>query len=206
MPPRGRSCSTIGGTPRCDRRSRRTEVARDQVLRWLAGSSTRSIPRRRRPDSAATQGFQPGDVLVSVGGGAPARYAHARPSIDRHGPGSDDLDALMLVENGQPGYQAARRAEWLGATWTSSSLGPPRVGAHRDAGQQTRSADHGRRPADPAARGGAPRHPRSGGEPGLRVARGGTGRETTSRRSTSTPCRTTTATRTGVPTTSTSRR
>ncbi|MFT5731916.1 MAG: hypothetical protein ACJA2W_002324 [Planctomycetota bacterium] len=56
--------------------------------------------------SAAANGFFGGDVLQSVGGGAPSIYA---PSFALGldligGPGSDDLDALILWDNGNGVY------------------------------------------------------------------------------------------------------
>lgn len=56
--------------------------------------------------TAQANGFLPGSVLQSTGGGVPIVYA---PSIvlglDLAGPGTDDLDALALFENGMVGYQ-----------------------------------------------------------------------------------------------------
>jgi len=52
--------------------------------------------------TAAANAFQPGDVLVTtVGVGGPAAYANAvQLGLDNAGPGSDDLDAMVLWEDG----------------------------------------------------------------------------------------------------------
>lgn len=58
--------------------------------------------------SAPAHGFLPGDVLVTNPGGAPQLYASAfQLGLDLPPllPGSDDLDALILCENGINGYQ-----------------------------------------------------------------------------------------------------
>jgi len=45
-------------------------------------------------------------LMVSTSGGPATVYAAAaRLGLDRHGIDTDDLDALILVENGKPGYQ-----------------------------------------------------------------------------------------------------
>jgi len=66
--------------------------------------------------SAAANGFVGGDVLVTtVSGGSPVVYAPASMlGLDYlMGPDSDDLDALVLLENGVPGYQpAAEVYDW----------------------------------------------------------------------------------------------
>jgi hypothetical protein len=70
--------------------------------------------------SAFLHGFVGGDVLTSLPGGPPALYAPAIVlGLDRvGGPDSDDLDALVLYENGMPGYQPSTYPyDWLsGAT------------------------------------------------------------------------------------------
>lgn len=57
--------------------------------------------------SAAAHGFQPGDVLVTpVPSVPPLLYAPAALlGLDFFGAGTDDLDALVICENGVPGYQ-----------------------------------------------------------------------------------------------------
>jgi hypothetical protein len=57
--------------------------------------------------SAAFHGFVGGDVLWTAGpGGPPFLYAAAGANgLDLMGPGLDDLDALILWENGVAGYQ-----------------------------------------------------------------------------------------------------
>jgi hypothetical protein len=56
--------------------------------------------------SATANGFQPGDVLMTCPNCAPAVYAAATQlGLDAGGPGTDDLDALVLRENGVAGYQ-----------------------------------------------------------------------------------------------------
>lgn len=69
--------------------------------------------------SALANGFVGGDVLASpVGGGPPGLYAPA-PALGLDlllGPDSDDLDALVLLENGVPGYQPPTGPfSWIGA-------------------------------------------------------------------------------------------
>lgn len=59
-------------------------------------------------NSAAANGFQPGDVLITLPGGTPTVYATANQlglDLPPFVPGSDDLDALALFENGVAGYQ-----------------------------------------------------------------------------------------------------
>ncbi len=59
-------------------------------------------------NSAAANGFRPGDVLVTLPNGLPTVYASAfQLGLDLPPllPGSDDLDALALWENGIAGYQ-----------------------------------------------------------------------------------------------------
>lgn len=58
--------------------------------------------------SAQAHGFLPGDVLVTNPGGVPQLYAGAMQlglDLPPLLPGSDDLDALILCENGINGYQ-----------------------------------------------------------------------------------------------------
>jgi hypothetical protein len=57
--------------------------------------------------TAAANGVAGGDVVVTVApGGPPLLYAPALAlGLDLFGPGTDDLDALVLAENGIPGYQ-----------------------------------------------------------------------------------------------------
>ncbi|MBL8861059.1 MAG: hypothetical protein JNK02_03525 [Planctomycetes bacterium] len=56
--------------------------------------------------SAVANGFRGGDVLVSCPGCAPSVYAAAALlGLDANGVDTDDLDALVLRENGIPGYQ-----------------------------------------------------------------------------------------------------
>ncbi len=59
--------------------------------------------------SAAANGFQGGDILnTAVPGGAPAVWAPAALlGLDVFGAGTDDLDALVICENGIAGYQPA---------------------------------------------------------------------------------------------------
>ena len=67
--------------------------------------------------SAAAHGFVGGDVLVTpAGGGAPIVYAPAMMlGLDLlGGADSDDLDALILRENGVPGYQRSFQPyDWM---------------------------------------------------------------------------------------------
>ena len=67
-------------------------------------------PARGIPNTGSAQanGFMPGMVLTQVVGGNPAVYAWPQQlGLDLAGPGTDDLDALALQENGIPGYQPA---------------------------------------------------------------------------------------------------
>jgi hypothetical protein len=70
-------------------------------------------------NSAQLQGFRGADVLRVAGPGVtPALYAGATAlGLDLLGPGSDDLDALIVGENGVQGYQPAR----VPFAWLSSS-------------------------------------------------------------------------------------
>ena len=76
-------------------------------------------PRNGFPNSgsAAASGFVGGDVLLTPAPGAgPALYAPAMVlGLDLVGPaGSDDLDALILWENGNPGYQQSFQPyDWI---------------------------------------------------------------------------------------------
>lgn len=65
--------------------------------------------------SAVANGFVGGDVLVSCPGCAPSVYAAAAQlGLDASGPDTDDLDALVLRENGIPGYQrSAFPNDWI---------------------------------------------------------------------------------------------
>ena len=65
--------------------------------------------------SAAAHGFVGGDVLMSCPGCGPIVYATAAQlGLDFFGPDSDDLDALVLHENGIPGYQRSTTPyDWL---------------------------------------------------------------------------------------------
>ncbi len=60
-------------------------------------------------NSAVAHGFRPGDVLVTLAPNlAPVLYAPAPLlGLDLMGLNSDDLDALVICENGVPGYQRA---------------------------------------------------------------------------------------------------
>jgi hypothetical protein len=70
--------------------------------------------------SAAAHGFVGGDVLVSgvFPGNPPSLYAAAAQlGLDQLGPDHDDLDALVLWENGASGYQpTAGPYSWLNGT------------------------------------------------------------------------------------------
>ncbi|MCK4275051.1 MAG: hypothetical protein KAX78_00950, partial [Phycisphaerae bacterium] len=58
--------------------------------------------------SAALNGFLGGDILRSVGGGVPVVYATpGQLSLDMNGRDTDDLDALVLVDDGDGLYQPA---------------------------------------------------------------------------------------------------
>ncbi|MCP3914203.1 MAG: hypothetical protein GY711_01470 [bacterium] len=60
------------------------------------------------PNSGTAQfeNVRAGDVLVRIPGGQFQVYADsAQLGLDLMGPNTDDLDALVLVENGMPGYQ-----------------------------------------------------------------------------------------------------
>ncbi len=67
--------------------------------------------------SAAAHGFVGGDVLVTPpGAAAPVVYASAASlGLDFLGPDTDDLDALILAENGTPLYQRSSAPyDWVG--------------------------------------------------------------------------------------------
>jgi hypothetical protein len=67
--------------------------------------------------SASANGFVGGDVLVSnVNGNPPLLYAQAALlGLDKNGPDTDDLDALVLWENGIAGYNpTAGPYSWAG--------------------------------------------------------------------------------------------
>lgn len=71
--------------------------------------------------SAAALGslFPPGAVLaVQLGGGSPSVYAGTDTlGLDIFGVGTDDLDVLILFENGMPGYQKSQAPyDWLPGT------------------------------------------------------------------------------------------
>ncbi|MFT4539894.1 MAG: hypothetical protein ACI835_002343 [Planctomycetota bacterium] len=56
--------------------------------------------------TASLNGFAPGDVIVSDGVLPPTLYASAADlGLDRTGAATDNLDALILTENGMPGFQ-----------------------------------------------------------------------------------------------------
>lgn len=66
-------------------------------------------PKTGLPNSrtALTNGFVGGDVLASPPGGPPFVYAPAAAlGLDLLGPDTDDLDALVLWENGLAGFQS----------------------------------------------------------------------------------------------------
>ncbi len=66
--------------------------------------------------SAMAHGFLPGDVLLTTGltSGPVVYAAAAQLGLDLLGAGLDDLDALILRENGQPGYQPSMQPnDWL---------------------------------------------------------------------------------------------
>ncbi len=70
-------------------------------------------------NSAALNGanFRPGDVLRTAAPGAtPTRYAQAQQlGLDVFGPGTDDIDALILVENGDGVFQPSHaNYDWSG--------------------------------------------------------------------------------------------
>jgi len=84
--------------------------------------------------TAAAQGFEGGDVLVTTAaGGPPALYASAGLlGLNLNGvPDSDDLDALVLWENGVPGYQPTTGPySWLGGNPTDMLLFSVRRGSN----------------------------------------------------------------------------
>jgi len=59
--------------------------------------------------AAKSQGFEGADVLVSTGSAGISLYASAQAlGLDLFGAGTDDLDALILAENGTAGYQRSQ--------------------------------------------------------------------------------------------------
>ena len=81
--------------------------------------------------SAAANGFLPGAILVTlVPGGPPVVYAPPfMLGLDLFGPGTDDLDALALWENGMPGFQPGGPYKWLAPTLTDMCLFSVRRGS-----------------------------------------------------------------------------
>lgn len=83
-------------------------------------------------DSAQLQGFRGGDVLrVPAPGVAPVLYASASSlGLDLFGPGTDDLDALIVGENGAAGFQVPRSPyAWLTAAPTDMLMFSVRRGS-----------------------------------------------------------------------------
>lgn len=67
--------------------------------------------------TAGANGFSGADILVTATSGAlPTVYASAVAlGLDQAGIGTDDVDALCLLENGTPGYQASTMPyDWVG--------------------------------------------------------------------------------------------
>lgn len=66
--------------------------------------------------AAVAHGFRGGDVLRKVGAAPPELYAQAMLlGLDSGGVDTDDLDALIIRENGMPGYQPSMMPyDWLG--------------------------------------------------------------------------------------------
>ena len=107
----------------------------------LEGPGTSSFPIYFSLDSAfapntgtaAAYGFQGGDVLVTTAaGGPPVLYASASAlGLNLTGvPDADDLDALVLWENGAPGYQPTTGPySWLGGNPTDMLLFSVRSGS-----------------------------------------------------------------------------
>jgi len=83
--------------------------------------------------TAGANGFVGGDVLVTMapGAGGPALYASAASlGLDALGTDVDDLDALVLWENGVAGYQEVTDVySWLGASPTDMLLYSVRRGS-----------------------------------------------------------------------------
>jgi hypothetical protein len=80
--------------------------------------------------SAAANGFLPGAILNSVGVGLPVVYAPPLAlGLDLFGPGTDDLDALALWENGVPGFTAGGPYSWVPAAGTDMCLFSVRLGS-----------------------------------------------------------------------------
>ncbi|MEL6611986.1 MAG: hypothetical protein AAFQ53_07815 [Bacteroidota bacterium] len=74
--------------------------------------------------SAMFSGFVGGDVLTVGPLGSPVMYAPAAVlGLDAFGTDTDDLDALILRENGFPGYQPSSAIfDWAGGTAASDML------------------------------------------------------------------------------------
>jgi hypothetical protein len=69
--------------------------------------------------------YQPGDVLrTSTPGATPLRYATAQQlGLDFFGPGTDDLDALILAENGDGVFQPSlENYDWLSSAMPRDML------------------------------------------------------------------------------------
>lgn len=74
--------------------------------------------------TARSQGFEGADVLVKAGIAGIALYASGQQlGLDLGGPGTDDLDVLILHENGIAGYQVSNQPyDWESATNPSDML------------------------------------------------------------------------------------
>ncbi len=102
----------------------------------LDASWTDPLTGIQHSGSAAVHGFRPGDVVVSSGTGAPpVLYASSNDlGLDFVANQFDDLDALVLMENGVPGFQRSNEPNdwWGGATdmlLFSVRRGSPIIGA-----------------------------------------------------------------------------
>jgi hypothetical protein len=85
----------------------------------LDGAFTDPLSGLPHSGSAALLGFSGAHVLrTAVQGGSPQIYAQASQlGLDLSGPGTDDLDALILRENGDHVFQPSKVAyDWIGGT------------------------------------------------------------------------------------------
>lgn len=97
-------------------------VSGTRVFFSLDGNFTDPLTGIPNSGSAQLNGFLPGMVLVKVlGGGGPNVYASpGQLGLDLAGPGTDDLDALILADNGDGVFQPASTL----FSWSGGHFGP----------------------------------------------------------------------------------
>ncbi len=97
-------------------------VTGSRVFFSLDGQFTDPLTGIPNSGSAQLNGFLPAMVLVKVlGGGGPNVYASpVQLGLDLNGPGTDDLDALILADNGDGVFQPAS----VLYSWSGGHFGP----------------------------------------------------------------------------------